>query len=167
MGASYAIIGHSERRALGDTEAIVAKKVQHAVAHDLIPIICVGEHERDPKALYLGALREQIVSALTPLSPKERMNVIIAYEPIWAIGKTGAEAVAPHDLEEMTLYIRKVLSELLPGRVSSRIKVLYGGSVEPINIRALAGGSRIDGFLVGHASVDLELFRALVKALAA
>jgi triosephosphate isomerase len=165
-GAKYAIIGHSERRAAGDTEAIISEKLMRALAHDLIPILCIGERERDNEGRYLNFVREEITSALASLTPKERSKVIVAYEPLWAIGKTASEAIGERDLAEMTLYIRKVLSELLPGKSSAKSLVLYGGSVEPGNIRALGGGSGVDGFLIGHASVDPHVFAALVKELA-
>ncbi len=164
-GATYAIVGHSERRARGDTNSIVAEKLVRSIAHGLTPILCVGEHERDGEGRYLAYVREELTSALTPLSPKERATVVIAYEPLWAIGKTSAFAILPRDLAEMTLYIRKVLAELLPGKSSTRSLVLYGGSVEPDDIRSLAAGSSIDGFLIGHASVDPVIFTELVKQL--
>ena len=164
-GAVYAIIGHSERRARGDTNSVIAEKLVRARAHELIPILCIGEKERDSEGRYLTDLREELTSALAPLTPKERTSVIVAYEPLWAIGRTAAFAIAPNDLTEMILYIRKVLAELLPGKSSSRSLVLYGGSVEPNNIRALAAGSNIDGFLVGHASVNPIVFSQLVKQL--
>jgi len=164
-GATYALIGHSERRALGDTDAVVAEKLTRAFARALTPILCVGEHERDGEGRYLSYVREELTSALSRLSQKERSKVIVAYEPLWAIGKTADAAIGPNDLAEMTLYIRKVLAELLPGRSATRSLVLYGGSVEPGNIRSLAASSSIDGFLIGHASVDPVTFSLLVKQL--
>lgn len=164
-GATYAIIGHSERRALGDTETAVAQKLSRALAHGLIPILCVGERERDTDGRYLSFLREQLTNALETISPKERSKIIVAYEPIWAINKTAALAISVDDLAEMTLYIRKVLAELLPGKSSSKAKVIYGGSVEPDNVRALAAGTSVDGFLIGHDSVDPDMFTKLVKQL--
>ena len=165
IGATYAIVGHSERRALGETDTVISQKLQHALAHGLTPILCVGEKERDAASAYLAFVRGEITTALEPLSPRDRARVIVAYEPLWAIGKTASDAIAAHDLAEMVLYIRKVLAELLPGKGSSTT-VLYGGSVEPENIRDLAGGAAVDGFLIGHASVDPASFAALVKALA-
>ncbi|MDP2593847.1 MAG: triose-phosphate isomerase [bacterium] len=165
-GASYAIVGHSERRAVGDTDAVVAEKLAHAVAHRLTPILCVGERERDEDGRYLSFVRDQLTNALTPLLPKERGLVVVAYEPVWAIGRAAVDAIHPGELGEMVLYIRKVLAELLPGASSSRTRVLYGGSVEPENVRPLAAASGIDGLLVGHASVDGATWSALVKALA-
>lgn len=164
-GAVYAIIGHSERRAAGDTPALVTEKLLRALAHDLTPILCVGEHERDSEGRYLNTIREEITTSLLALSPKERMRVIIAYEPLWAIGESASNAIDQRDLGEMVLYIRKVLAELLPGKSSAKSLVLYGGSVEPENIRALAGSSGVDGFLIGHASVDPHVFASLVNEL--
>lgn len=164
-GASYAIIGHSERRASGDTDSAISEKLAHALASRLVPILCVGENERDGEGRYLAVVREELTKALEPLAPKERSEIIVAYEPLWAIGKDAEHAILQNDLAEMVLYIRKVLAELLPGKSSQRSLVLYGGSVEPNNIRDLAGASGIDGFLIGHASVDPHVFSSLVKQL--
>jgi len=165
VGATYAIIGHSERRAAGDTDAVVAEKLAHALAQGLTPILCIGEHERDGDGRYLGIVREELTIAIESLAPKERAKVIIAYEPLWAIGRDAEHAIGQNDLTEMVLYIRKVLAELLPGKSSGRTLVLYGGSVEPSNVRDLAAGSGVDGFLIGHASVDPHMFTQLVKQL--
>lgn len=165
VGALYAIVGHSERRALGETNAVVAEKVAHALAHSLTPILCIGEHERDADANYLAFLREQISSALQPLTQKERGRVILAYEPLWAIGKTAGDAITARDLSEMLLYIRKVLAEYLPGKSATRSIVLYGGSVEKDNAADLAHNTDADGFLIGHASAAETSFTALLDAL--
>ena len=98
--------------------------------------------------------------------PKERAEIIVAYEPLWAIGQSAEAAIAPNDLAEMVLYIRKVLAELLPGKSSGHSSVLYGGSVESNNVRGLAAVSNVDGFLIGHASVDPSVFAAIIKELA-
>ncbi len=164
-GATYAIIGHSERRAAGDTDAIVSEKLVHALAHGLRPILCVGERARDADGRYLSLIREELVRALEPLTPKERGEVIIAYEPLWAIGQTADSAIVPNDLGEMVLYIRKVVAELLPEKRIPHTQVLYGGSVEVSNVRALAASTSVDGFLVGRSSVDPKIFTLLVKQL--
>jgi triosephosphate isomerase (TIM) len=164
-GAGYAIIGHSERRAAGETDAAVLEKVRHALAQKLTPIVCVGEKERDADATYLSHIREQVSFVFAPLTPKERLSLVIAYEPIWAIGKSAGDAINAADLAEMIAYIRKVLGDYISGKGSQKVQVIYGGSVEPGNIRDLAAGSGIDGFLIGHASVDVATYSALVKAL--
>lgn len=164
IGASYVIVGHSERRARGETDVLILEKVRRALAAKLIPILCVGERERDMDAKYLNAIRAQLAAVFQPLSQKERLSLVVAYEPIWAIGKTASESIQPADLEEMVLYIRKVLGDYLPGKSAQKVPILYGGSTEPSNARDLAAGSGVDGFLVGHASVDPVVFTALVKA---
>lgn len=165
-GASYVIIGHSERRALGETEALLQEKLARVFAQGLTPILCIGEHERDGGGRYLSFIREQLSVILKSLTTKERTKLIIAYEPLWAIGKDAAAAITSADLHEMVLYIRKVLAEFSPLKQAQRSIILYGGSVEPGNIRGLAGGSGVDGFLIGHASVEPSTFKALVQELA-
>lgn len=165
VGATYAIIGHSERRMVGDTGTVITEKLAHAFAHGLTPILCVGENERDDEGKYLSFVREEVTSAVSPLTQKERSKIIIAYEPIWAIGKTAEDAIDSNDLTEMILYIRKVLAEISQGKVSGHSQIIYGGSVEPGDIRDLAGASGVDGFLIGHASVDPSTFAMIVKQL--
>ncbi|MBY0110895.1 triose-phosphate isomerase [Patescibacteria group bacterium] len=165
MGVTYAIIGHSERRARGETDAQIREKVQRALVHGITPILCIGESERDADAKYLAHLRTQITSALSGIPAKDLLDIVIAYEPIWAIGKSDEDAIQPADLMETVLYIRKVLGDFIPGKGATRVKILYGGSAEPENARALAGGGGVDGFLVGHASVDAKMFAGIVKAL--
>lgn len=165
LGATYVLIGHSERRAMGETDELLLEKTRHALAHGLTPILCVGERERDEDATYLKVIRTEIANIFGALTQKERMEIVIAYEPIWAIGKTAAEAITKDDLREMISYIRKVLGDYLPGKAGSRIKILYGGSAEATNAQNLADDTGIDGFLVGHASADVANYTALIKAL--
>lgn len=165
LGARYTIVGHSERRALGEDDALIAEKVRHALAQGLTPIVCVGERERDEDAQYLKIIRAQLTAVCEPLTQKERMEIVVAYEPIWAIGKSADEAITELDLREMVGYIRKVLGDFLPGKAPARVRVLYGGSAEAENAPVLAHETGIDGFLVGHASVDPVSYTALIQAL--
>lgn len=165
LDTKYVIIGHSERRHMGESGEQIAEKAKRALANGLIPILCIGEKERDADATYLNVVRGQIATVFAPLSHKERSSIVIAYEPVFAIGKSAADALSPADLTEMVLYIRKVLGEYLPGKAALRTRILYGGSVEVENARGLAGGSGIDGFLVGRASTDTEAWGKLIKAL--
>lgn len=164
IGVEYAIVGHSERRAMGETDAVIAEKARHALAHGVAPILCVGERERDAGAEYLSVIRAQLTSVFGALTPQERLMTIVAYEPVWAIGKSAADALPARDIAEMALYIRKILGDFMPGKAPARTNILYGGSVEPGNARELAAGSGIDGFLIGHASVERDTFSAIVKA---
>lgn len=165
LGVSYVLVGHSERRARGETDDVVAEKVRHVLAHGMTPVLCVGERERDQDAQYLKAVRAQVAAVMQILSPKERLAVVIAYEPVWAIGKSGNDAITAADLAEMVLYIRKILSDFVPGRANMKVRILYGGSVDASNIRALGSGTGVEGFLVGRASTDGATFTSLVKAL--
>lgn len=163
---THVILGHSERRARGEGEELISQKVRMALAAGLTPILCVGETARDSEAQYLKYIRSQISSVMEGLSPKERGQIILAYEPVWAIGKTALEAVTPDDLTEMTMYIRKALGEFLPGKSVSKVQILYGGSVDSSNAKLLLTGTGVDGFLVGRASTDSKEFAAIVKAAA-
>ncbi len=165
VGGTYAVIGHSERRARGETDVEVSQKVKHACGAGLIPILCVGENERDAEARYLNHLRAQLKAVFDMLTPKERLHIVIAYEPIWAIGKSASEAISPRDLTEMILYLRKILGEYVSAKQVPAVCILYGGSVEPGNIRALADATGIDGFLIGRATTEPVSFTALVKAI--
>lgn len=163
-GATYAIIGHSERRALIDTDTIVKQKLENALSAGLRPIICVGEHERDNDGEYLTFISRQITHALSNLSRQDMKQLIIAYEPLWAIGRSADEASSPRMVHQMALYIKKVLAEHFGRPVVSSIPLLYGGSVERSNAAELMDGTAINGFLVGHASRDIEHFRDILDA---
>ncbi len=165
LDVKFVIVGHSERRAHGESDAIVAEKVRHVLAHGMTPVLCIGETARDQDAQYLKVVRAQISTVMSALSAKERLSIVIAYEPVWAIGKSGSEAITPGDLSEMVLYIRKVLTDFMPGRANAKVRIIYGGSVEPANIRALGSGTGVEGFLPGRASTDVATFSALVKAI--
>lgn len=165
IGVTHVIIGHSERRLRGETDEMVHEKILRAFSEGLSPILCIGERVRDKDAVYLSFLREQIHTACRDIPLKEAKKLIIAYEPVWAIGKSAGEAMRPDELEETVLYIRKILSECLPERLSLSIPVLYGGSVEADNAFLLIKQGRIQGLLVGRGSVDTEAYDALVKSL--
>ena len=165
LGATHVLVGHSERRMMGESDTVILEKIKHALAHGLTPILCIGERERDADARYLMEIRRELSSVCSALTQKERMSLIVAYEPMWAIGKGANEAITKEDLREMVSYIRKVLGDFLPGKAPAKIHILYGGSVEATNITMLATDTGIDGFLVGHASADVASYSALVKAL--
>lgn len=163
LGLTHVIVGHSERRAMGETDEMVLVKVKQALASGLIPILCIGERERDPEAKYLTFLRRQVAAVYESIAPKDRGRIVIAYEPIWAIGKSALQSIQPHDLHEMVLYIRKALSDYVPNAKS--ISILYGGSVDSSNIRALAEKGEVQGFLIGRASAEIATYSGLIKAL--
>lgn len=162
-GVSYVIVGHSERRARGETDELVAQKVSAALAAGLTPVICVGEKERDEEGHYLRRLEQQIRTSLDGVTRPNAKRMVVAYEPIWAIGKTAADAMTPMKLHEMSLFVKKVLVKKYGRKAGSSIKILYGGSVEPENDDALIAEGGVEGFLVGHASLDAEMFASVVK----
>ena len=163
VGAADTIVGHSERRAKGETDADVAKKVAVALKAGLTTIVCVGEKERDERGAYLGLLKEQIVGSLKGVPRKFAGNIIVAYEPVWAIGK-GKEAVTAHDLHQMTIFIRKHLIDVYNTAAASEISIIYGGSVDEENAGLLIADGEVDGLLVGRESLNPENFVKIVKA---
>tara|TARA_B100000745_G_scaffold300476_2_gene254640 strand:+ start:396 stop:1130 length:735 start_codon:yes stop_codon:yes gene_type:complete len=163
-GASHVIVGHSERRADGETNSIVATKVCQALSAKLNVVLCVGEESRDAHATYLSFITEQIVSALKGIKEANFKNIVIAYEPVWAIGKESDEAISTDDLEETVLFIKKVLQENFTEKAMKAVKILYGGSVNAENVKSLMVPG-LDGFLPGRASSSKETLKALIEAM--
>ncbi|HEX9224232.1 MAG TPA: triose-phosphate isomerase [Candidatus Acidoferrales bacterium] len=162
-GCRYVIIGHSERRQLfGETDASVNKKIQAALGTSLIPIVCVGEtlQERESGQMQ-SVLRRQFSDGFAALTPEQFSRILIAYEPVWAIG-TGRTAT-PELAAEAHRFLRGLASTALSSELASRLRILYGGSVKPENARGLMAQEEIDGALVGGASLDAKSFAAIVN----
>lgn len=165
-GVSYVIIGHSERREMfNETDESVNKKVHAAFKYELKPILCVGESlEIREKGTTKEVVSEQVKKAFKDINYEQAVEVIVAYEPIWAIG-TGKTAT-PEQAEETIKDIRNIIKELYNDDVASKVRILYGGSVNPKNVESLLEKENIDGALVGGASLDPASFLQLVKAAA-
>jgi len=161
VGATHVIIGHSERRKMGEKEGDIAKKVLKAVATGLTPIICIGEDIHDTDGKYLEVVRGQLLASLILLKKTEIWKVVIAYEPVWAVGAT--EPMTTYDLHQMSLYIRKILAEEY-GKVAVGIPVLYGGSVDATNAAEIVSKGEVDGLLVGRESLSVVNFTALLRS---
>ena len=163
-GVEYVIVGHSERRSLfQETDDIVNKKVKSALAHNLKPILCIGESiEQRELGITSSVVRKQLELALNGVDVSDITNVIIAYEPIWAIG-TGKTASAK-DAETECKNIRNVIKEIYNAITSEEIKILYGGSMNPKNVKELVSMPNIDGGLVGGASLEPSSFLELVNS---
>lgn len=163
IGVSYVVLGHSERREMfNETDEAINKKVHVSFSNGLIPIICVGESLEDREAGQTNQIVEaQTVKALEGLTKERAKQVVIAYEPIWAIG-TGRTATA-EQANETIGYIRSVIERLFGSEVSEAVRIQYGGSVNPNNIKELMAQEHIDGALVGGASLDPQSFLALVN----
>lgn len=163
IGVTYVVLGHSERREMfNETDEALNKKVHASFEHHLIPIICVGETlENRENGTTNEVVDMQTIAALKGLTPEQVKQVVIAYEPIWAIG-TGRTATA-EQANETIGYIRSVVERVYGKEVADEIRIQYGGSVNPSNIKELMAQEHIDGALVGGASLDPESFLALVN----
>ncbi len=166
LGCRYVILGHSERRQhFGESDEAVNAKVKAALRHGLVPIVCVGETLAEREA---GRAREvvagQLRGSLAGLAAQEAGNVVVAYEPVWAIG-TGRTAL-PEDAQEMSAFIRALLAEMFGREVAGKVRIQYGGSVKPENAAGILRQPDIDGALVGGASLQVESFLAIARAAA-
>ncbi|MEW6229976.1 MAG: triose-phosphate isomerase [Bacillota bacterium] len=164
LGCMYVILGHSERRTyFGETDESVNRKVKSAVLNGLLPIICVGEtlEERDADKTEEVVVR-QTKAALAGVKTNGAERIVIAYEPVWAIG-TGRSATAD-EANRVIRIIRQAVAEVFNERIAQEMRIQYGGSVKPQNIADFLGQPEIDGALVGGASLDATAFAAIVKS---
>lgn len=161
LGCSFVVVGHSERRTYHDEDdALVAAKAAAALKHELTPIVCIGEHLDVREAgNHVPHCEEQLRGSLAGLSAEQIANVVVAYEPVWAIG-TGRVASAA-DAQQVCAAIREQLRTLASPQVADTVRVLYGGSVNAKNIGDIVAQNDIDGALVGGASLDGEQFATL------
>lgn len=165
-GARFAILGHSERRALGEDNDFIRKKVEATLKEKMIPVLCIGEAERTSDGEYLHLLRHQLESALNHVTAKECKKLIVAYEPIWAIGVHARRAMTSEELFETVLFIRKVLADKYDRKTADSVPVLYGGSVKAANTHALIAEGGASGLLVGSASLDVSEFKDIITSAA-
>ncbi|HAH06758.1 MAG TPA: triose-phosphate isomerase [Elusimicrobia bacterium] len=162
-GCTHVLIGHSERRQyFGETDATVNKRLKAALKAGLVPVVCIGETlaERESQKTY-RVLETQTTGALQGLQAADLKTLVIAYEPVWAIG-TGKNAT-PEQAQEVHLFIRKLLAHLSSETIAREVRIIYGGSVKPDNIELLAAQEDIDGALVGGASLSAESFIKIVN----
>jgi triosephosphate isomerase len=172
LACRYVVIGHSERRALhGEDDAVVAGKVQAALRHGLVPILCVGEGLEVRRAgEHVAHCTTQLDAALEGLTaeqlttPGEGTGIVIAYEPVWAIG-TG-EVATPEDAQEVCAALRSRLAERFGGATAGVVRILYGGSVKAANTAGILAGPDVDGALVGGASLDADEFAQICRTAA-
>ena len=162
LGCRYVILGHSERRQyLNESDVFINQKVKTALKYSLVPILCVGEtlDQRNAKQQF-EVVKTQLEDSLADLTAEDASKLVIAYEPVWAIG-TGLTAT-PEQAEQMHSYLRRLLNEKFSVEVANRISILYGGSVKPDNIVTLMKKPNVDGALVGGASLKAESFSQIV-----
>ena len=163
LGCAYVVIGHSERRQHHhEDEPLVNAKVKQALAHDVNPILCVGEHlEVRHEDRHVEHTLAQLAGGLAGVSAAQARGLVVAYEPVWAIG-TG-EVATPEDAQEVCAAIRTKLAELYTGDLADGVRILYGGSVKSSNIAGIMDQTDVDGALVGGASIDGEEFVAICR----
>lgn len=164
MGARYVILGHSERRKFyHEDDILVAEKIKTAISEGLRPIYCCGEelNERETKQQF-EVVEMQVETALFGLTPEQMKEVVIAYEPVWAIG-TGKTAT-PEQAQEMHEFIRGMIAEQFGGDIANNLSILYGGSCKPDNAQSLFSQPDIDGGLIGGASLDADAFVKIILA---
>ena len=163
LGCTYVVVGHSERREYhAETDEVVNGKVNAAVRNGLVPILCVGEPlavRRDGRQV--AHTTAQLRAALAGVAEDKARTLVVAYEPVWAIG-TG-EVATPQDAQEVCGELRSTLAELYTGGVADGVRILYGGSVKPDNVGGIMSQSDVDGALVGGASLSVEDFAAIVR----
>jgi len=160
FNVSFVILGHSERRKMGETDALINKKVKAVIGQGMTAIICVGESSRDSHGNYFGFIKEQILSSIRDIPKKSLSNIIIAYEPIWAVG--AKEAMNATDLLEISIFIKKVLKDYC-GDISDDIRILYGGAVDRVNADVLVRDGNVSGLLIGRESLKAKDFVEIIK----
>jgi len=161
-GCTHVVIGHSERREMGETDRMVNDKVRAALDAGLTPIVCVGERlEEREKGVTFGIVERQITQGLGGFKPEQVAKTIVAYEPVWAIG-TGKTAT-PAQAQEVHVFIRKLAAQVADAATAEGLRILYGGSVKPDNIRELMAQKDLDGALVGGASLEADSFVKIVR----
>lgn len=157
---SHVILGHSERRKMGETDEIIVRKVSAVLRAGQTPILCIGESVHDDEGEYLSFLKNQLTNSLAGISKGMISDVVIAYEPIWAVG--GKLAMSPRDVHETTLYIKKCLREMF-GSYAESVFILYGGSVNLENAGEIIHDGFVDGLLIGKESLEADDFSEIIK----
>ena len=161
VGCSFVILGHSERRAAGTTDEAINASLLAALKRKVTAVLCVGELERDDAGTYFNAVEDQLKADLANVPKAKLKDVVIAYEPVWAIG-TGVQPT-PEDVHEMKLFIQKIIAAQF-GRVAiPKARIIYGGSVKPTNAAVLLEDGEVDGFLIGGASLIAKDFLEIIK----
>lgn len=162
-GAIFTLVGHSERRSMGETDEEVNKKVISALGAGLEVVLCVGEIERDLEGAYLSYVTRQLESAFEGILPRDLGKIHIAYEPVFAIGKSSEHALKSTDVHEMVIFIRKFLTERFNRTRAESMRIIYGAAVEHENAHDLVLHGNVDGLLVGHASLDADEFAQISR----
>jgi len=163
LNINYAIVGHSERRKLGDSNEYINKQISLILKNKITPIFCIGEQKRDHDGKYLSFVKEQIIKGLNDINKNYIKNIIFAYEPVWAIGSDAIREATKEEFIEMKIYIRKILSDLYGSKIASSVKIIYGGSVNSKNAKIFIDASA-DGLLIGRDSLNIKNFESILNS---
>lgn len=163
LGVKFVIVGHSERRSLGEADKFINEKINNLLKQKLSVILCVGEKDRDHEGKYLSYVGKQIQNCLLGITKSQLKNIIIAYEPVWAIGKEAVREATKEEFIEMKIFIKKVISDLYDSKVVRTIPILYGGSVNKDNALDFLEGGEADGLLVGRDSLNSSKFIDIIN----
>lgn len=164
LKVKYSIVGHSERRELGESNEFINKKIKQLLAVGITPILCIGERDRDHGMIYLGTVKTQLEECLSGISKNVISKITIAYEPVWAISTTvNRRDATPEDCQEMHMYIRKVLSDMYGAVNAEAVTILYGGSVDEKSAGGFLKAGHVDGLLPGRASLTPKTFLTILK----
>jgi triosephosphate isomerase len=163
LGIKYVILGHSERRAMGENDQAVNKKIKAALSAGLTPIVCVGETERDESHQYVGIVKKQIEECLAGIQKNALSKIVLAYEPVWALSTTAnRHDFVPSEFLETKIFIKKILSDMF-GAKTQLPRIIYGGSARPDNALEFLKDGEADGLLPGRDSLDPKKFTEIVK----
>ena len=157
-GVKFCIVGHSERRAIGETDDMINKKTKSALKAGIVPVICVGEKERDNHGYYLAAIKKQVEHAFAGISGSALKNCIVAYEPVWAVGNKNMAIPEPRDVVEMSIFIKRTLADSHGPKRVKDLRVIYGGSANERNAAGFLKENEIAGLLVGRESLNVKKF---------
>lgn len=163
FNVEYVLVGHSERRAMGDTNERVNKKILAVIKSKMSPIFCLGESDRDANGFYLSFIKQQIIEGLRGITKSQMKNVVIAYEPIWAIGNEATRVATPSEFVEIRIFIKKVLADIYDIKLANDIKIIYGGSVNPLNAESFIKEGGASGLLVGRDSLNSKKFSSIIN----
>ncbi len=163
IGADYVILGHSERRRKGETDRVVREKIQTAISAGLKVILCIGEEKRDAGGEYLEFLRRQMGNCLGDLKKSFYSEILVAYEPVWAVGGGSRSADTPDNFFHNALFIRKTFASMAGTEAAHALSVLYGGSVDVKNAEGFLVDGRADGLLIGRESLVPDHFRQILQ----
>jgi triosephosphate isomerase len=162
LGVQCVILGHSERRALGESNVIINKKILTTLKTKLKIILCLGENSRDDNGFYLAFIKNQLVECLASVPKNQIKNIIIAYEPVWAIGEKAVHEASQEEFIEIQIFIKKIVADLYDLKTATSLKIIYGGSVYPSNTKNFIE-AKVNGLLIGRNSLKLEKLMEIIK----